>query len=117
MAPKFRDPFPVYRNGEMQMVHGVDFPGWAAQGWGLEPGASVSTPEPEPVPVVVTADPQFNQPHPYTQREQELQALLKESWQNIKRICVELAIAKPAGGWDDAIPLILAKEGLTPPER
>jgi hypothetical protein len=40
-------------------------------------------------------------------REQREAELLEMTWQAVKAIAEPLDIAKPAGGWDEAIPLIL----------
>lgn len=113
-----KDPFPIYKDGESKLVHGVDYEAWAFQGWSLEPKkpltkeSSVQTQN----PVLTAADPSFNQPTPYQKRLAELNSLIKEpnGWRNIERIAKQHDITqKPAGGWDEAIPLILENEGLT----
>lgn len=108
-----KDPFPIYKDGQTQIIHGIDYSAWAAQGWSLEQPLPE---EPAPEPVLITVDPQFNQPSPYQKRKAQLESLLQENqgWRNIERIGKELGITKPASGWDDAIPLILEKEGLQP---
>lgn len=40
-------------------------------------------------------------------KEQREAELLEMTWQAVKAIAEPLDIAKPAGGWDEAIPLIL----------
>lgn len=106
--PNVRDPFPIYRNGETRMVHGVDFPAWQAQGWSRDPNPTPQTP-PEP------ESKNLSEGSPYEARKAELEELLKaEGWQAIANIAKPLGILKPKTGWDDAIVLILEKEGLTP---
>lgn len=110
--PNQRDPFPIYRNGETKTVHGVDFPAWERQGWSREP-----QPDQPQTPPELTGDGQENllKFSAYDTRKAELEALLKEGgWQAISNIAKPLNITKPKGGWDDAIELILAAEGLTP---
>jgi hypothetical protein len=117
MPPKFQDPFPIYKPGESpRKVYGVDYPCWALDGWSKDPPGTVTPPEPE-APPIISADPSFAQPTAYDRRKAELDSLIAESggWANIQRIANELGIAeKPDGGWKDAIPLILEKEGLAP---
>jgi hypothetical protein len=113
--PQPIDPFPIYKDGQKKVVHGVDYAGWADRGWTLEPGEPMvetvtethSDTVPPELPTELT---------PYEVRKAELESLLKETqgWRNIERIAKELGITqKPAGGWDDAMPLILEAEGLT----
>lgn len=110
------DPFPIYKDGKTQLVHGVDYPAWAAQGWSLERQAVEETqtaiaPDPTPPTLLPT------EPTPYEARKAQLESLMKEDqgWRNIERLAKELEMPeKPKGGWADAIPLILEKEGLTP---
>jgi hypothetical protein len=40
-------------------------------------------------------------------REEREAELLEMTWQAVKAIAEPLGISKPAGGWDEAIPLIL----------
>ncbi|GEM_PF-5303131 len=116
--PQPIDPFPIYKDGQTKHVHGVDYPAWAAKGWALErqPPATADTaptiaPDSDLPPLSPT------EPTPYEARKAQLESLLKEDqgWRNIERIAKELEMPeKPKGGWADAIPLILEKEGLTP---
>ena len=50
-----------------------------------------------------------------TREERETQLIEvydQKGWQGIKAIADKLNISKPAGGWDEAIPLILDAEGF-----
>jgi hypothetical protein len=100
-----KDPFPIYKAGETsRKVHYVDFPGWEANGWSTEP-----QPELEPE-VIEETPPELST---YEQRKLELEELYRnKGWQAIAAICKKIGITRPATGFDDAIPLILEKEGL-----
>ena len=99
------EPFLIYKAGEAPVrVYSVDFPGWKANGWSMDENSAIST-------VNVVAEPVTEQ-SPYELRKAELEGLLKQSWRKIAAIAEPLEVAKPEGGWDEAIALILAAEGL-----
>lgn len=114
--PQPLDPFPIYKDGQKKVVHGVDYAGWADRGWTLEPGEAPVETVTESASDIGSTIGSPTELTPYEVRKAELESLMKETqgWRNIERIAKELGIAqKPAGGWDDAIPLILEAEGLT----
>lgn len=115
--PTPKDPFPIYKDGETRMIHSVDYGAWAAHGWSTNPPVEgkpqqENLTEKSPLPDSLTPA----QDTAYVQRQQALQALFDEpnGWRSIERIAKPLSINKPATGWEDAIPLILEAEGLTP---
>lgn len=113
-----KDPITLYKEGEQpRRVWAVDAPGWLTLGWSeTEPGQAISAaipPEPSPEPPAdQTSDPVT--PSAYDTRKAELEDLLAQpqGWQKLAAIAKPLGIAKPVGGWDESILLILDKEGL-----
>lgn len=118
-TPNRPDPFMIYKSGELpRRVHRVDFSAWYNQGWResqeeADEIAKDSSVEDSSNPDETET---VTDPNAYDKRKAELETLLRQSngWRKIEAIAKGLGIAqKPAGGWDDAIPMILEKEGLS----
>jgi hypothetical protein len=103
--PNIQEPFLIYKAGKNPVrVYAVDLPGWKANGWSMDENSAIAT-------VNVASEPVAEQSL-YESRKAELEGLLKQSWRKIAAIAEPLEIAKPEGGWDEAIALILEAEGL-----
>lgn len=86
----------LYRGEEVSpFIPPIDLPGWLAQGWSK--GKTTSG------PAEVEEKPQEG-----IDRKAELEAM---DWREVKAIAEKLGIEKPENGWDEAIPLIIEKEG------
>jgi hypothetical protein len=99
------------------MCYAVDYPAWSEQGWSINP--PVAEEQISEAPVEIPIVPGVSGANPYATRKAELEGLLSQSngWRRIEAIASPYGVSeKPAGGWADAIPLILEAEGLKPIE-
>jgi hypothetical protein len=81
----------------------------------LSKSESESQPEPEAGSTEPTDTDNPAVTNSMTREERETQLIEvydQKGWQGIKAIADKLNISKPAGGWDEAIPLILDAEGF-----
>jgi hypothetical protein len=108
----------LYRGAETSpLLHPIDARGWIAAGWTETPIEETSHAEREGLrEKEETSKGQQVETEPQDARESRELELLGiyevDGWRGLKAIAEPLGIEKPADGWDEAIPLILEKEGF-----
>lgn len=94
----------LYKGNESIEVHRIDASAYLALGWSQE---KPSTQEPS---IEETGEEESNS-FPLPDRETQLREMLAEgNWREVAKIAKNLGIVKPEGGWDEAVPLIIAAE-------